>query len=343
MSAPGAIGEGRRSRSTHWLGYLFSVGCLVWVFYDLHPKAVLGAIRVAAWWYVVPAIAFDILTYILQGMRWAQLLKPVGRVRPMRATQAIYAGLFANELVPLRFGEILRAFLVSRWLGSRVARVVPSLAVERFLDAFWLAVGIGLAAILVPLPRRLVDASDVLGGLVLVAAALFAWVVWRKERELEQGTTREAPRSRLWMRCSAMLAFLAGGLREIGIGKNLLNAALLSVGMIFCQAVAVWLLMLAYGFRLPIVSGVVVFLIVRLGTAIPNAPANIGSFQLFTVLALGLFSVEKTAAAGFSIVDFAVLTVPLWILGLLALAKSGTSLKAIRAELARLRSRPLTD
>jgi hypothetical protein len=41
-------------------------------------------------------------------------------------------------------------------------------------------------------------------------------------------------------------------------------------------------------------------LIVRLGTMIPNAPANVGSFQFFTFLALGSFGVEKTVAAGFS-------------------------------------------
>jgi hypothetical protein len=46
------------------------------------------------------------------------------------------------------------------------------------------------------------------------------------------------------------------------------------------------------------------FLFVRLGTAIPNPPANIGTFQFFCVLALSFFGVEKTVAAGFSIVYF---------------------------------------
>jgi hypothetical protein len=71
-------------------------------------------------------------------------------------------------------------------------------------------------------------------------------------------------------------------------------------------------------------------LIVRLGTAIPNAPANIGSHQFFCVLALSLFGVAQTAAAGFSIVYFLALTLPLWILGLLALSRTGLSLSTIR-------------
>ena len=76
---------------------------------------------------------------------------------------------------------------------------------------------------------------------------------------------------------------------------------------------------------------------VRLGTAIPNAPANVGSFQFFTVLALRLFGEDKTVAVGFSMVYFLALTVPLWILGLLAISRTGMNLSTIRFEAAALR------
>lgn len=106
--------------------------------------------------------------------------------------------------------------------------------------------------------------------------------------------------------------------------------------MLACQALAVWFMMLAYGMNLPIAAGGVVLLIVRLGTMIPNAPANIGSFQFFTVVALGMFGVEETLAAAFSIADFVVLTVPLWLLGLVALTKSGLTIASLRKEVSRL-------
>ena len=59
-------------------------------------------------------------------------------------------------------------------------------------------------------------------------------------------------------------------------------------------------------------TGLAVFIIVHLGTLVPGAPANVGSYQFFTVLGLTLFGVEKAAAAGFSFVVFTVLTAPLW-------------------------------
>jgi hypothetical protein len=77
-------------------------------------------------------------------------------------------------------------------------------------------------------------------------------------------------------------------------------------------------------------------LVVRLGTAIPNAPTNVGSFQFFAVLALRLFGEDKTIAAGFSMVYFLALTAPLWILGLLAISRTGISLSTIQFETAAL-------
>jgi hypothetical protein len=102
------------------------------------------------------------------------------------------------------------------------------------------------------------------------------------------------------------------------------------------QADTFWLIMCAYGLRLSFSIGALVFMIVQLGTAIPNAPANIGSYQFFTVVGLTLFGIGKTQAAGFSLVVFALLTAPIWALGLLALAKSGATLYSLRMEAAKL-------
>jgi hypothetical protein len=77
-------------------------------------------------------------------------------------------------------------------------------------------------------------------------------------------------------------------------------------------------------------------LIVHLGTAIPNAPANVGTYQFFCVVGLTLFGVEKTLATGFSVVVFLLLTVPLWIIGFFALSRSGMTLSTIRNEINKL-------
>ncbi len=321
------------------LMYAFAAVCLAWVFHDVHPRQMLAAMKIANWWFVALAIAVDILTYVVQGVRWTALLVSVGSIDSLRATQAIYAGLFANEVMPLRLGEVVRAWLVSRWLQARMAMVLPSIVVERFLDAMCLAAGLGMAALFVRLPRDLLDASDILGVVVLAAAALFVWLVFRKDKQL---TARPADRARsgaIGFRLGAFVGDIARGVRDIGLGRRFYLATLLSAVMLITEALAVWFMMLACGMRLPFGAGIIVFLVVRIGTAIPNAPANVGSFQFFTVVALGLFGVEKTPAAAFSIILFAVLTAPLWVLGLLAISRTGMSLADLRDKVSGFASR----
>lgn len=97
--------------------------------------------------------------------------------------------------------------------------------------------------------------------------------------------------------------------------------------------------MQACGLQLSFWAGAVVLLIVHIGTAIPNAPSNVGTYQFFTVVGLQLFGIDKTLATGFSVVVFIVLTIPLWVLGLFAIARSGMTLSFIRNEVGKMMNR----
>jgi len=75
-----------RSGVKRALVYTFALGCLVWVFHDIHVRQLLAAMSIANWRLVALAILVDILTYVLQGMRWTLLLARVGRLSSLRAT-----------------------------------------------------------------------------------------------------------------------------------------------------------------------------------------------------------------------------------------------------------------
>jgi uncharacterized membrane protein YbhN (UPF0104 family) len=132
---------------------------------------------------------------------------------------------------------------------------------------------------------------------------------------------------------SSLIEKLAGGLQGIGRTGAFYWSFACSALLVFLQALAFWLVMLGYGLHLSFWIGMAVFTIVHLGTAIPNAPANIGSYQFFCVLGLTLFGVDKTAAAGFSLVVLTLLTLPLLAIGSIALSRSGTTLVKIRREI----------
>jgi glycosyltransferase 2 family protein len=323
--------HGRRLRA--FAGYVAAAVCLVWVFRDMPFGAMWGNVQQLRWGSVALAVAVDILSYVAQGLRWRLLLRPVGSVTLLGATQAIYAGLFASEVLPMRPGELVRAYAVARRLRTDVAAVLPSIMVERLFDGVWLAAGVGLTAMLVPLPRDLLRAADVLGLVILLATALFMYVVLG--RSSGQPMNVQVDQIAGHRRRPAMIAWLnelRDGARKIGHRRETYVAFGLSLTLLAGQILAFWLVTRAYKLEVGLWVAAATLIVVHLGTAIPNAPANVGTYQFFCVVGLMLFGIDKTVASGFSVVVFVVLTVPLWLLGSMALVRTGVSLNVLRKE-----------
>ncbi len=326
--------------SSNWryaIGWLLAAAGLIWALHDIHPSKLGGQLAGIDWRWVALAMVCDVLSYVVQAIRWQLLLRPVGTISLSLAIQAIYAGLFTNEVLPMRPGEFARSYLASRWMGASFVSILPSIIVERLFDGVWIAMGFGLAAIFAPLPEYLIEAGETFGVIIAVIVASFIFLILRRPRP--RRTERPAHRGQFgWKPLQAvasLLTRLGEGLRETGRTKEFYLAFVLSLPFLALQTLAFWQIMLGYGLRLSIWVGVAVFVIVNLGTALPNTPANIGSYQFFTILGLTLFGVDKTSATGFSLVVFTLLTLPLLIIGFLALSRSGMSLASIREELRR--------
>lgn len=330
--------EKRPSRRLRALGYLLAGAGLIWLFYDINGRDLLKRLTITHWRWIPLAIILDIATYACQGVRWKMLLQPLGRIRIVRTIQAIYAGLFSNELIPMRFGELVRAYLVSRWMKVKLANVVPSIVVERLLDGVWLAIAVSAVMIFLPLPKDLSRAGEIFGTAVLLGLGLFLYAIFKGGGE-PQAVAPGPCRRRSGSYLAYLLARFGADFRAIGLSRFFAYSVCLSWLVRFLQSAAFWLMMLACGLDLPYWKGAVVYLVMVLGTMVPNTPANVGTYQFFTVLGLRLFGVDKTAAIGFSVMTFVILTVPLWLLGLLAVAKSGMSLKDIHRDIRRLTAR----
>ncbi|HEV2445732.1 MAG TPA: lysylphosphatidylglycerol synthase transmembrane domain-containing protein, partial [Candidatus Sulfopaludibacter sp.] len=119
------------------LGYCVSAGCLAWLLHGYPIKEeLIPAIKDLDWKWVLLAIVADLAVYVAHGWRWSTLLGPVIRLRLWRTVQAIYIGLFANEVLPLRTGELIRCYLLAHWNNLRVSLSFASAAVERLIDGF---------------------------------------------------------------------------------------------------------------------------------------------------------------------------------------------------------------
>ncbi|MBI1738079.1 MAG: flippase-like domain-containing protein [Acidobacteria bacterium] len=318
----------RSNSRLRWLAYLLALAGLLWVLHDIHPEKVLHDLRGIRWGWVVLGIVLDLLSYVVQGVRWRLLLSSFARVRIVQTVRAIYAGLFANEILPLRSGELLRAFLVSRDTRIGFTQVLTTIGVERLMDGIVLATALGAVSVFVTLPGELARAAKIFGAVILTLSLLFvAGMIY-----LNRVPVLPAGAHPLRHRIRKKLAPFLDGVRLLGVSTGFYAAAGISPLIPILQILALWSMNRAYGIDLAILPVAAVLLIINFGVALPNAPANVGSYQFFCVLGLTLFGVEKTRAAGFSIVAYLLMTIPFLFCGFFALARSGLSVAEMRAK-----------
>ena len=133
------------------------------------------------------------------------------------------------------------------------------------------------------------------------------------------------------------LAVLMDDLALIGHSRYLYFALLQSVPYLLLQVIPIWAAFQAYGFDLGLGAACALMLILRLSSVVPQAPANLGLFQILTKQFLErAYDIDSSEAARFSLVLWCVIKVMPLIAGFIALAITGARIgelkKAAEAE-----------
>ena len=316
----------KRPRLLLFVGYGLALVCLIWVLRNFHLTQFLHEIANVSWKWVVLGMGCDVLSYAIQALRWKFLLAPFGKVRLSRSIRAVYSGLFANLVFPLRPGEVLRSYLLSNSEEIGIGRVLGSVGVERFVDLVIATAALAMVSLYINLPRQDQRVADTLAYVTLCLLFLVGLLILYIEVRLSLNPAASGKKTHLPGKFMAVLT----DLHAIGTSPSFYAAVLTSVLMPFFQVLGMWAMMRSYHLPLSLLAAVVVLLIVNLGVSLPNAPANVGSYQFFCVLGLSVFDVEKNSAAGFSFFAWVALTLPLALLGFGALLRSGMSLRTMR-------------
>src|SRR5688572_1338358 len=302
---------------------LLSVASLIWVLHDFEPEKLWGEVRAMNWSWVAAAVLFDILVYFLQGWRWSLLLRPVANIPFAQSIRAIYVGLFANEILPLRTGEVIRCYLQGRWSRLPFTVVLSSALIERIFDGVWLLVCLLVTLQFVHLPDLYTSLGQMLAIVVTLGGALLAGAMFSPHK------TRAALEGHRWL---AKLNVLLEDLYIIGHSRYLYLSAFASLPYLLLQVLPIYALAQAYGIEIGVGQGFALMVILRLVAVVPQAPGNLGAFQAAAAFGLMLFGVEESLAKRFSFVMWAIITLPLLIAGFIALAVTGLRLGEIRRE-----------
>lgn len=298
---------------------VISVACLAWTLHGANLGELSHEIRNLDWRWVAAGILFDVSVYLWQSWRWTLVLKPVKKIPMWDSVRAIYVGLFANEVVPLRAGEIIRCYLLGRWTGIPVSVTLASALIERIFDGVWLVICLFVTGYFVKLPTQFMAGGYFLLGIVVVCAGLIGVAMFWKQKTLDYVLGAK------WL---GWVHILIEDLHLIGHSRYLYFAFGLSLPYILIQTLPIYALVRSYR-ELDDVSGFAAFalmVILRLGAVVPQAPGNVGTYNWITVLGLRLFGVPLPVAKRFSIILWTAITVPLLVVGFIAVAVTGVKM-----------------
>ncbi len=293
------------------LGILVSALALAVVLYSVDLRALRPALQRTPPLALLMAGAAFLLAMLARAWAWQALLGP--RVSFSLAFWALQMSFFLNNFVPLRLGEVARAWVVHREAGVSWPRALSSVALARLTDAILLALVVLTAwptGFMVPAAWRGRALALVLGGSLLLAT-----LAWLARRRL----------SSRWAWLAEIVAIARGpALARFLVGK-LLTWALL-VGY-YRALLVVWAPAVSWP------TSAWAMAAATLGIALPSAPGYVGVYEAAAVGVLTWLRLSPADALAFALVQHALYLLLTTALGLLAWARLGWSRARWRAEL----------
>ena len=319
------IERGPRIRS--WvliaLTNLISMSCMFFVLSGAGLSHIWSEVQRMHWRWVAGAVVLDSCVYLLHGWRWKIMLAPIARVPFVQAVEAIYVGLFANETIPLRAGELIRCFLLSKSTDIPLSVTLASAVIERIFDGVWLMACFFWALHMGHLPGVLVKAGYVLGVLIVVCSCIIGYAMYARKQAIDLVFGIAWPR---WFDT------LIDDLHLIGHSRFLYYAFVLSAFYMLAQMLPIYALVQANNLNVAWTASFTIMVLLRLSSVVPQAPGNLGSFQWVTFRTLVVFGIAAGHAKRFSLILWAVLTIPLMVIGFVALALEGINMTHLHRE-----------
>ena len=308
------------------------------------------ALRDANYLLLAPSIAIYFVAVWFRAARWRYLLAPMGAFQVRRLYPVVVIGYMANNLLPLRLGEVVRSYYLARQEKVNASSALATIAVERVYDGITLLAFAALAAPWLLLLGEFDGAAEVsrTTGIILLAATIMAFAVLLAFFTLLGSSSSFANRieGRLNMVPSGLRPKVKGLFRTFVAGLEVLNSPSKHLGL-FIYSLPVWLLecsmyfLLAYSFGIDehFDSVGVLLLVVllltatsNLATSVPSAIGGIGPFEIVaqqTLMALGVGASLAGAYSGF--VHLVALWLPVNLVGLALLWKNNISLRELSA------------
>lgn len=262
------------------------------------------AARITRWWLMLRLWA--------PSLRWSEAAGP------------FLVSIAANNLLPLRAGDVMRVFAFGGRNGLGASRVGGTLIVERLSDLFVLLLIIALVLPFAPVggvAGSIMSLAAWAAGFGAVALLLVFCLPLVQRRVLPRiGALRWVRASPLAVRALELISTLVDAMVSLGGPRRLATIAVLSLVAWVFEAGVFIAAQAATGLGGDLAAGFFALAVATLATLLPSSPGYVGTFHYFAMQAVIVFGAPEASAAVFAIVAHLLVWLPTTLAGVAVFA-----------------------
>lgn len=318
-----------RSSGQVWLGIIFSLICLVAIFYFIRPQEIIVALKSARYGYLSISAGAIVVFMYMRAIRWRFMLNNDAPIKTVFHIQNI--GYLISTVLPLRLGDVARSVLIGSVPPITISRGISTMVVERVLDMLFIVTLLPFTLASVGHLPEWMRAGALVSGIAAVIAIIVLVIAANQRALVERIVTwilNYLPfmNTRAWV--SRVDNFLAGldSLTRLKDGAILL---LLSAVTWIPIIVAYYATLLAVNIEATPMMAAFVVCAAALSVALPSSPGQIGVFHAGVITALQVWGQPEAASASFAFLYHALNSVVLISLGIIGIFSTGATFRQV--------------
>jgi uncharacterized protein (TIRG00374 family) len=330
MTAPSDHGQRRIFNLQTVIGLLVTGG-IVWLgLTRIDLSETVAAFAVVRVGFVLAGGGLIVAVIAIFAVRWRVLLPKSPSVPARFVFCYLMIGYTMNAIIPLRLGDLVRAYLLGRRHGIAVSTTLSTVVVERFFDVVAIVIIGVLISTMLDLPP-LVEVGLRTFAFFGVAGVslLYGLSFWDQWTERLAWLNADASRPRWLGAALRRLDYFCSALAVLHDWKRLVATSVLTLAGWSVLSAALTMFTLSFGLKVPYLAGSLIMVATSLGASIPSAPGSTGVFHVLTVLALSVWSVPTEEAVAVGVLAHGVTITLHIVLGVLCAWLAGIRLSSL--------------
>jgi conserved hypothetical protein len=284
---------------------IISIGLVYWSVKEINLRDAFNALKNIQLSYVLFFVILVIIMQWLRSYRWGVILQPMEKIDQFSLFSVTCVGFLAIAAIPARIGEVARPYLISQKSSIKMSSALGTILIERVLDFFSvLTIAVVVLFHIDNVPPWMIVSSILLFSLALVILCCILGLIWRREKSIKiiNIILGKFP-GKFAHKIDELIHHFIDGFQVITNIKLLLYLFFLSALIWLVDVLAIYMLLVAFGFNLPTIASFVVMIFLIAGIAIPAAPGYVGTWDLACVRALvDVCGLAKADALSFAVV-----------------------------------------